>query len=352
MTDTTQTAETNPTPLDQNRSDLQTAVATAYDLQKLRISTGNRLCANFRHKLGLQPSQPEEDLEDVTKEVIKHLRADYTKMTNGVMAITKADGSLEVPRSNKFKPGECITTYGEFLMFQQYLALEAQEADHFQKTIPSMLDYFPIYTHYLEHVKGVGPAMAAIIVRYFDIHKARHPTAFWAYAGLDVVVRYEQKDGEEVKIEEGRGMKKAHLVPRTYVRKGRGKGAPEETVETVGLSYHPFLKTKLMGVLAGSFLKCKSPYAELYYDYRNRLDNQQQHKDKTKGHKHAMALRFMIKQFLVDLHVNWCLLEGLPPSTSYQEGVLGKVHGSVHGGPKQRELLTHLVYSQDKKKAA
>lgn len=316
--------------------DLSVAVATAYDLQKLRIMTGNRLCASFRHKLGMTPSDAEEDQEDVIKKVLQRVRADYDLMTEGVVAVTKTDGSLAVPRSNQFKPVGCITTRGEFMLFQQYLALDAQENDHFKKTLPGLLEGFPIYDFYLNHVKGIGPAIAAIIVRYFDIHKARYPSSFWKYAGLDVV-RVQDEKTKDVTWE-GRSRRKAHLVPRQY------ENSQGETVDTVGISFQPFVKTKLMGVLAGSFLKCKSPYAQLYYDYRNRLENHPKYdKPEQKARRHQMAQRYMVKQFLVDLHANWAELEGLPPTLTYQEAKLGH----VHGGEGTRQRLTNLVFPED-----
>lgn len=319
---------------DQRREDLSVAVATAYDLQKLRIMTGNRLCASFRNKLGMMPSDAEEEQEEQVKKALQRIRADYDLMTQGVISITKPDGSLVVPRITSFKPEGCITTYGELMLIQQYLALEAQEEDHFKKTLPSLLGDFPIYTYYLEHVRGIGPAMAAIIIRYLDIHKARYPSSFWAYAGLDVVAV--ERNGE--RLQQGRGRFKDHLVPKQYTN------PQKEVIDTMGISFNPFLKTKLMGVLAGSFLKCRSPYAELYYNYKNRLDNHPQHQSKSKGHRHQMALRYMVKQFLVDLHANWCELEGLPPSQTYEEVKLGH----VHGGGETRPRLTHLVFPQKK----
>ena len=328
---------TSNTFMQQRRTELATAVATAYDLQKLRVMTGNRLCANFRAKLGLAPSEAEEELEKQIKDVLDKLRQDYKLITQGVVEITKADGSLALPRSNSFKPGNLITSYGEFMMMQQYLALEAQEDDHFKKNLPSLLKGIPVFDYYLDHVKGVGPAAAAILIRYFDIHKAPYPSSFWAYAGLDVVIEpVKDKPGEF--MTRGRRNYKEHLVPRTY------KDRDGKEVETVGVSYNPFLKTKLVGVLSGSFLKAKSPYADVYYEYRNRLENHPRYKDVSKGHRHAMALRYMVKVFLADFHTAWRDIEGLPYVPTYEEKKLGH----IHGGGERRARLTQPVYPATK----
>jgi hypothetical protein len=50
------------------------------------------------------------------------------------------------------------------------------------------------------------------------------------------------------------------------------------------------------------------------------------HKEKSKGHRHNMAVRYMIKIFLIDLYNEWRSLEGLPVAPTYNEAKLGKVH--------------------------
>ena len=75
----------------------------------------------------------------------------------------------------------------------------------------------------------------------------------------------------------------------------------------------------------------------MYYDYKQRLENHPNHKNKTQAHKHNMALRFIVKQFLVALYTNWRKLEGLPVSLPYSEGVLGKIHGVAKEGNWQKQ---------------
>jgi hypothetical protein len=48
--------------------------------------------------------------------------------------------------------------------------------------------------------------------------------------------------------------------------------------------------------------------------------------EKTKGHIHAMATRYMIKQFTANLWTTWRILEGLPVKGTYAEDVLGIKH--------------------------
>ena len=115
----------------------------------------------------------------------------------------------------------------------------------------------------------------------------------------------------------GRSRKAEHLIDREYTDK-EGNQSTRKSI-----TYNPFAKTKLMGVLAGSFLRCGSPYAQVYKDYKARLENHPSHKDKTANHRHQMAMRYMCKRFLVDLYMAWRPLEGLEVTEEYAVRKLG-----------------------------
>lgn len=285
-----------------DKHQLKTLVRGAYDLQKLRIQTGNRIVGNFKVKLGQEPGQKEEKINQEGKRILASLRLGYKRIT---------DGLTRLPGPTRFKGDGVIDTYTEFVLVSQYLCLERQEAGSFRNLVNVLKD-FPIYTEFLEGVKGVGPAMAGVIISEFDISRARYPSSLWKYAGLDVA-----PDGR------GRGKYKEHLVDYAY----QDKEGQEQTRK--GITFNPFLKTKLVGVLGPSFLKSgpdKSPYAVIYYDYKRRLENHPDHKEKTKGHRHNMAIRVMVKGFLRDLYVAWRTLEGLEVAVEYAEAKLGMVH--------------------------
>jgi hypothetical protein len=116
------------------------------------------------------------------------------------------------------------------------------------------------------------------------------------------------------------------LVPG--MKKEKGKTCP----------YNQWLKSKMMGVLASCFIKSNSPYREFYDNYKNRKMNDPKYieeikenkkknpKSKGIGHIDNMAKRYMIKQFLKDLYVQWRTVEGLPVRNFYEEEYLGKFH--------------------------
>ena len=197
-------------------------------------------------------------------------------------------------------------------MVRRYLEFERSEKEQFEEVGQALLDC-PVYTEHLQHVKGVGPQMAGVIVSEFDITKARHPSSMWKYSGLDV-----GPDGR------GRGRYKEHQVPVEYVDSD-GNDAVRNSI-----TFNPWLKTKLVGVLATSFLRCgPNPYREIYHDYKARLEASPRHQEKSKGHRHAMAKRYMIKRFLVDLYIAWRELEDLPVSPEYSVAKLGMQHGAA-----------------------
>lgn len=261
---------------------------------------GNRIVANFKSKLGQKPQKTEKTLSAEGKMILNQLRVHYKKITDGVKTF---------PRLSFFKGGPVISDFTELCLIRQYVGLESEEKEHFAR-LGAVLKQYPIYTEFLLKTKGVGPAMAGVIMSEFDPHKAKYPSSFWKYAGLDVA-----PDGQ------GRSRKKEHLVETEYVD---GKG---EIKTKMGISFNPWLKTKLVGVLGGSFLKAKgSFYGQIYYNYKLRLENHPAHKEKTKGHRHNMATRYAVKRFLVDLHGAWRKLEGLPVFKEYSEGKLKIKH--------------------------
>lgn len=274
-----------------------------YDIQKLRIQMGNRLVANYKAKLGQAPGKKESEIDAEGRDMLDTLRKHYALLTEGLVGI---------PPRSQFAGDEIISSYTELCLVGHYVDLLEAEHQHFARLKTALSDY-PIFTEFLEPTKGVGPAIAGIIVSEIDIHRAKYPSSLWAYAGLDVA-----GDGR------GRSRRQEHLVEQQYVdREG------EEKTKR-GISFNPLLKTKLIGVLGPALLKAgDNKYSQMYRDYKHRLESHPTHQEKTKGHRHNMAIRYMVKQFLVDLHITWRGLEGLPVHNTYQEAKLGHAHNAA-----------------------
>ena len=175
---------------------LRPIVRAFYDIQKLRIMVGLRLCANFKSKLGMTFNTPEDEQDPKANEVMKKLRQSYKKFTDGVM---------EFPKRKGFKGDAIISAYGEFLLVTSYVELEKQE-DRLLKEIQAELEEIKIYRLFLKDVRGIGPILGGVIVAEIDIHRAKHPSSLWKFAGLDVA-----EDGR------GRGKYKDHCVTVSHI---------------------------------------------------------------------------------------------------------------------------------------
>ncbi len=328
---------------------LKLMVKGSYDLQALRIQAGLRLCANFRAKLKSEVAVPEEgsfdegpaegELSDDALDVIKRLKDSYKRLTDGIAK------NRTIPTEKGFTGDELIADYTELVLVDQYIKLESQEKVQFNQLIHT-LEKIPIYTEYLADVRGVGPALAAVLITYLDPAKARHASSFWRYCGLDVGA-----DGA------GRSRRTEHLIEREYLDKN-GKLATR-----LSTTYSPWLKMKLLGGLGPSFLRSNSPWREQFDNYRHRIisdparqkvtlvewkkmfnQNKKLIADKAiseeemaiqmrelwpPGRIKNAAIRYMVKQFLADLWAKWRTLEGLPVTEPYAVAKLGmRPHGS------------------------
>lgn len=322
---------------------LRPLVRGAYDLQHMRMQCGLRLVANFKAKLGQAPGKTEEEaLSQEAKEMLGWLRASYERITDGIAPQGKRRNLM------RFEGDELISSLAEYGMVKQYFDLLKAEEENFH-LIAKVLPAFPVYVEFLSKVKGCGPYMSGVLISEIDIRKAKYPSSLWMLAGYDTVQVWEKIGGEgpdvvqgfgELEatyspdlseavtssgaryrsVRQGRSRKAHHLVEREYVsRDGEVKSRKSVT-------FNPWLKTKLH-VLATCFIKAGGEYADIYRNYKHRLESDPRHQGKTPGHRHNMSMRYMMKRFLADLYRAWRPLEGLPVEPEYQEAKLGHAHG-------------------------
>jgi hypothetical protein len=307
---------------DTQKEKIRNLISTFYDIQKLRIATGNRIVASFNIQLGNEPGQSQEDMEDKENvNMIKSLRDEYKRITDGYVGKQKTIKG----RVKEMAPDLVyIKNETDYKLIEQYERLMTVEEDT-EKVIKKEVEEHPLYEAFFKDVKGCGPLMSAVCIAYLDPYKARHVSSFWKYAGLDVVI-VEKEDGSMV----GEGRRKGHTEMFDYV------DANGEVKQKRGITYNPTLKTKLVGVLGSSFIKCKdSKYGDIYRGYKFRLENNPKYAEYTKMHRHNMAVRYAVKQFLRDLWVAWRQLEGLRVDLPYEVEVLGmEPHGYNDGQVK------------------
>lgn len=314
-----------------------------YDMQKLRIASGNRLYQIFKDKSDADSTikdeiekekQKETDSEEVldakANEILKTVNSEYKELTAYMVDNNKTIASA-LKKIETIK----ILTKTDYSMVKAYnLLLESEES--YKKVLTDNIKDHPVYVGFLANVKGCGPMMSANILAYLDPYKARHASSFRKYAGLDVVAT-KDKDGNLVLDEDGNivthGRKMGDTEEYEYIDKNGNKAIKK------GLTYNPKLKSKLIGVLASGMIKAKDPvYTKIYYDYKLRLENHPKHREKSAAHRNNMALRYMIQKFLSNLWVYWRTLEGLEVTLPYEVDKLGmRPHGYNDGDTKRME---------------
>lgn len=417
---------------------VRTSVRSTYDFQKLRIQMGNRIAAQFRHKLGINPdgttndgpdaaeadpsetAVPEETseaddkasreaekrrLDKLRDTILARVRESHTRITDGIVAVHGTATRKNIEKH--FQADDLITNHAEMSLVTSYLRTLEVEEEHFDD-LKRLVEEFPIYQTFLKDHPGVGPAISAIVISEFDIHKAMYPSSLHKYAGLDVVrvVEYEV-DGKIRQIafdridehpdfeitEHGDILYKGLICKVVGIGRNRSEICQREVqyidrngkpATRMSLTFSPFVKTKLLGVLGPSLLKSGcwrvndermslarrielakgagfnpksfpkelldkatngylrsigfrverggSPYVKTYWDYRNRLENHPVHKERTPGARHYMANRYMVKMWLNELYSKWRALEGLPVAETYAEFKLNLHHGEVYPG--------------------
>ena len=284
---------------DIKKGQIRSLVGGVYDIQKLRIATGNRIVASMRPDL-VKSLSDAEGVEEV--HVLKDILAEYRNITDYFVNTCNSKGSIEKAINSVTPTPDYVKTKVEYALVQSYERLVDAEAG-LNRAVTVYVKQHPMWGLFFEGVKGCGPMMAAVCIAYLDPYQARHCSSFWKYCGLDVVTN---DKGEQV------GRQKYHTVMVEYTDKA-----------TRSITYNPFVKTKLLGVLAGSFLKAgaDTKYAKIYYDYKNRIT--QRDADISPIVAHRRASRYAVKMFLRDLWVAWRTYEGLEVSEPYEVAKLG-----------------------------
>lgn len=365
--------------MDNKKEQIRVLISNIYDLQKLRISAGNRLVQSFYLQLGIKPSTSPDDADKQEKKMIDVLKSEYKRITDGVAANNKSiKGQIKVLNDSKKKEDnlEYIRDDSDYKLIDSYMYLLKAEEESI-KVLEKYVKSHPMYDRFFKDIKGCGPLMSGICLAYLDPYKAPHVSCFFKYAGLDTVQDVDA-DGNRLFLTLDDRRRKVKQVfdddgsshyydcetNEEYVGEvvvschGRRKGDTEmqqyfvyENGEKAiavdvdgnpllkrGITYNPKLKTKLMGVLTGCLLKAKDPtYSKIYYDQRQRYDNSAYHKNKSDGQKNMMAQRYMIKQFLRDLWTTWRTVEGLEVDEPYEVAKLG------HKPHKYNEYQTEMA---------
>lgn len=288
--------------------DVKISVRAAYDAQRLRVQTGLRIVILHKKRLGMEVPGAKSSLDNEDYTLLDTLSNDLAD-TYGV------NGNL--PPINRFSGRGLLLSYSEALAMHNYVTLLEYERKA-MSSLQSVIAGIPIYERFFSKVVGCDAAMAGALITEIDITKAEYPSSIHRYCGLDVV-HTKAQGGKIVQLEtgEGRCTRKDHLVRREYVD---GNGI---TRTRYCLAFKPWLKARLLTNLAPAMIEQGSQYASVYFGYKSRLANNEKYKNTTKAHRHYMAVRYMIKRFLTDMHIAWRTVEGLPVKEDYAATKLG-----------------------------
>lgn len=203
-----------------------------------------------------------------------------------------------------------------------------EDEEKIQKDITKELRNFPLWVEWLGEVPGVGPIMGAVILTSYNIEIATTVSKLWQFTGLNPgMVAGWKPDGKD---KDGKPKWKRTTEQIRADRKTAGFRCP----------FNSWLRSKMIGVLAESFIRSQADYAVKYYYPLHvpkarrdelgcgRLDAEEGWKDKSEGHRSNAAKRYMVKMFLRDLYVAWRTLEGLEVRPPYAEEYLGKKHSA------------------------
>jgi len=275
---------------------------------------------------------PEQARDAMRRKVRMFYDMQRLRMQSGGRGAKKIDGDDKAPATENIELTEVDRMQLERRSKEMMLVEHEALLD-----IETHLKTMPVYTQILSQISGVGPTLAGVIVAEVDIHRCDTASALWRYAGLAPIPCRRCKTCKDELVQAGVAQLKRykHAFNRKTdkcrfasdiieVDKTYASARSERPEKGEKLHFNKFFKTKMVGVMAGCLLKANSPYRKFYDDYKHRLAST--NKGRNDGHRHQMALRYMVKMVLLDIWKGWRELEGLSVREPYQEEYLGHQH--------------------------
>ena len=186
-------------------NNIRVLIDGVYDMQKLRIATGNRVVAVLRPATETTGKEKADEGDALIRTIAKEFR----RVTDLYVEQFNSKGSVEKALKAMEPAPSYIKSKVDYTLVEQYSKLLEAE-DGLTKVVESAVKEHPMWDAFFSECKGVGPLMAGVCLAYLDPYKARHASSFWKYAGLDVVRT------EEDKME---GRQRRHTELRDYTDK-------------------------------------------------------------------------------------------------------------------------------------
>lgn len=206
-----------------------------------------------------------------------------------------------------------------------------------EKRVKSEIEFnlssVPIYTQWLQKVRGIGPCLGGGLIATVMVRFGMKDSLEGCN---EIETRYALKTKDKkFRVPEIRGISAfanvsklwkfcgQHVVDGHAPRRRRGEN----------INYSPKMKT-LCWKIGESFVKVGGFYRERYEEFRRIEDEREyicevckkNHPKATqciKGHRYARAKRKTVKMFLAHLFDTWYRIEGLTPPKPYAQKFLG-----------------------------
>lgn len=221
-----------PIRVDDVKLQIQNAVYYFDDVQRVRIATGNRICATYRQGM------MSDDAEKEREEFLKKLHSEYVRIMDYYADKMKGKGRLATALG-KVQGLTYIKTKNDLDLVDNYETL-CEAEDKANKAMSHVVQQHPIWELFFKDVKGCGPSIAGKLLAGLDVHKARHVSSFWSYCGVGTRVT---ENGDRV------AMTKQHTTTCTYI----DKHGNEKTRRSLG--YSPELQSLVTSIFVTSVLK-------------------------------------------------------------------------------------------------
>jgi hypothetical protein len=226
--------------------------------------------------------------------------------------------------------------------------------------IQSHLKTMPFYKAVLSDksvYKGIGPTLAGVLLSEFDIYRHDTPSQMWAFAGLAPVnckrCKHCQIPCSEDKEKRWKHDFQTGACDRKFLKPSDMFASGKQMRPKKGekLKYNAWLRSKMCGVMGPCLLKSNSPWREFYDNYKHRKESAGW--GMSQAHRHQAAIRYMVKQLLLNIWTKWRKFEGLPVRAPYQEEYLGHVHHSKQDispeSDPEEEMMTPEVEEELKR---
>lgn len=190
---------------------------------------------------------------------------------------------------------------------------------------------------WLEAQKGCGPTMSGVLISEVDIHRAGTVSALWAYAGLHVDTETGRaprpKKGERLRYNAFLRTKLVGVLADCMIKL---RSPWREYYD----NYKHRLQSRIVPCMACLRAAKLRPRDALPADKIRPKCSQCKGKGEapwgeSDGHRNNASKRYMIKMFLQAMWIEWRQAEGLEVNAPYKDVYLGRPHGT-HGGAEAR----------------